>query len=458
MEPDGTPRCSATSPGRRPSAPPLRGVRQPHRPTASASRRSPPPAGSTRSTRRGRYPGCRQQPRLPFAVAATGPRGMRVAARHGATWVTTGPRDRRASTDEGVAADPRSDRAARAGVRREGRDPRRSIGWCSPASPSTAACSRPDAFADTAERYAEAGVTDLVVHWPRDTALRRRHRGVRARSSADGIRAMLSSVRGHSVRVSAEGGHVDTVSRGSSPWSPAAAPAWAASWWCSSPPRAARSPRATCTLDAWPTPSRRAEKARAGGHPRHRRTRATWPTKATCTRFRDEVLAEHDTDHVNLVFNNAGIGGGGSFVTGDREPSGTAPSASAGAASTTAAAPSCRCSSRATRATSSTPAASTGSGRRSARASPHRLQRGEVRGEGLLRGAARGLPRQRAAREGRGRDAGPHRHRHRASTAARSTAATERRTVPADELAAVRGRVALGHRTPTSSATTTCAA
>jgi NAD(P)-dependent dehydrogenase (short-subunit alcohol dehydrogenase family) len=35
-------------------------------------------------------------------------------------------------------------------------------------------------------------------------------------------------------------------------------------------------------------------------------------------RFRDEVLVEHDTDHVNLVFNNAGIGGGGSFVTGSR--------------------------------------------------------------------------------------------------------------------------------------------
>jgi NAD(P)-dependent dehydrogenase (short-subunit alcohol dehydrogenase family) len=34
-------------------------------------------------------------------------------------------------------------------------------------------------------------------------------------------------------------------------------------------------------------------------------------------RFRDEVLAEHDTDHVNLLFNNAGIAGGGSFVTGD---------------------------------------------------------------------------------------------------------------------------------------------
>jgi hypothetical protein len=35
--------------------------------------------------------------------------------------------------------------------------------------------------------------------------------------------------------------------------------------------------------------------------------------------FRDEVLASHDTDHVHLLFNNAGIGGGGSFLTDPRE-------------------------------------------------------------------------------------------------------------------------------------------
>ncbi|MBA2608407.1 MAG: SDR family NAD(P)-dependent oxidoreductase [Actinobacteria bacterium] len=34
--------------------------------------------------------------------------------------------------------------------------------------------------------------------------------------------------------------------------------------------------------------------------------------------FRDEVMADHDTDYVNLVFNNAGVGGGGGFVAGDR--------------------------------------------------------------------------------------------------------------------------------------------
>ena len=35
--------------------------------------------------------------------------------------------------------------------------------------------------------------------------------------------------------------------------------------------------------------------------------------------FRDAVLHRHDTEHINLLFNNAGIGGGGEFVAGDRE-------------------------------------------------------------------------------------------------------------------------------------------
>lgn len=35
-------------------------------------------------------------------------------------------------------------------------------------------------------------------------------------------------------------------------------------------------------------------------------------------RFRDEVLDQHDTDHVTMLFNNAGIGGGGSMVVDDR--------------------------------------------------------------------------------------------------------------------------------------------
>src|SRR5271170_3299006 len=36
-------------------------------------------------------------------------------------------------------------------------------------------------------------------------------------------------------------------------------------------------------------------------------------------RFRDELLAEHASDHVDLVFSNAGAGGGESFVESERE-------------------------------------------------------------------------------------------------------------------------------------------
>jgi NAD(P)-dependent dehydrogenase (short-subunit alcohol dehydrogenase family) len=41
--------------------------------------------------------------------------------------------------------------------------------------------------------------------------------------------------------------------------------------------------------------------------------------EADVLRFRDEVLDQHASDHVDLVFSNAGIGGGGSFVKDSRE-------------------------------------------------------------------------------------------------------------------------------------------
>jgi NAD(P)-dependent dehydrogenase (short-subunit alcohol dehydrogenase family) len=41
--------------------------------------------------------------------------------------------------------------------------------------------------------------------------------------------------------------------------------------------------------------------------------------EAQVLRFRDEVLAQHGRDHVHLVFNNAGAGGGSSFVNDSRE-------------------------------------------------------------------------------------------------------------------------------------------
>jgi NAD(P)-dependent dehydrogenase (short-subunit alcohol dehydrogenase family) len=40
--------------------------------------------------------------------------------------------------------------------------------------------------------------------------------------------------------------------------------------------------------------------------------------EAQVLRFRDEVQKQQDTDHVNLLFNNAGIGGGGSMIANSR--------------------------------------------------------------------------------------------------------------------------------------------
>ena len=41
--------------------------------------------------------------------------------------------------------------------------------------------------------------------------------------------------------------------------------------------------------------------------------------EAQVLRFRDELLAGHASDHVDLVFSNAGIGGGSSFISDSRE-------------------------------------------------------------------------------------------------------------------------------------------
>ncbi|MFI6344907.1 LLM class flavin-dependent oxidoreductase [Streptomyces sp. NPDC050560] len=115
-------------------------------------------------------PGCVQRPRLPFAVAATGPRGLRVAARHGQAWVTTG--DWRLNE---TGTPQESLRAVRGQVERlgaaleaEGRDPAGVAkilltGFTpEPAAPFASV----DAFVDYAGRYAEAGVDEIVIHWP----------------------------------------------------------------------------------------------------------------------------------------------------------------------------------------------------------------------------------------------------------------------------------------------------
>jgi alkanesulfonate monooxygenase SsuD/methylene tetrahydromethanopterin reductase-like flavin-dependent oxidoreductase (luciferase family) len=115
------------------------------------------------------HPGCVQQPRIPFAIAATGPRGMRLAVRHADCWVTTGDRS-------GATAVPARAGAAivRAQITRleaecaeAGRDPSRLRRMVLSGAELDAGLASRDAFEDTLGRYAEAGVTDFVVHWPR---------------------------------------------------------------------------------------------------------------------------------------------------------------------------------------------------------------------------------------------------------------------------------------------------
>jgi alkanesulfonate monooxygenase SsuD/methylene tetrahydromethanopterin reductase-like flavin-dependent oxidoreductase (luciferase family) len=115
------------------------------------------------------YPGCLQRPRIPFAIAATGRRGMQLAAAHGDTWVTTGDRvaDRPLPADAGVKVVRGQMARLDEACVQAGRDPaslRRLVltGPCLDGGLTSL-----DAFRHTIGVYAAAGVTDLVVHWPR---------------------------------------------------------------------------------------------------------------------------------------------------------------------------------------------------------------------------------------------------------------------------------------------------
>ncbi|QBJ91342.1 LLM class flavin-dependent oxidoreductase [Streptomyces seoulensis] len=115
-------------------------------------------------------PGCVQEPRLPFAVAATGPRGLRLAARYGQAWVTTGdPKLFEAGTPEQSVPAVEgqigrlTEACAEIGRDVAGMDKIMLTGF----TPDRA---RPldsvDAFVDFAGRYAALGITELVIHWP----------------------------------------------------------------------------------------------------------------------------------------------------------------------------------------------------------------------------------------------------------------------------------------------------
>ncbi len=113
-------------------------------------------------------PGCLQRPRIPFAVAATGPRGLRLAARHGQGWVTTGdPKLFTTGTpDESLAAVRGQIARLEAACAEAGRDAAEldkiMLTGFTPDRPLDSF----EAFTDFAGRHAEAGIDELVLHWP----------------------------------------------------------------------------------------------------------------------------------------------------------------------------------------------------------------------------------------------------------------------------------------------------
>ncbi|MDJ0343076.1 LLM class flavin-dependent oxidoreductase [Streptomyces sp. H10-C2] len=113
-------------------------------------------------------PGCVQQPRIPFAVAATGPRGLKLAARHGQAWVTTGDPKLFETGTPAQSLEAIRGQLAKLGTAcaEIGRDvaelDKIMLTGFTPDRPLDSF----DAFIDFAGRHAELGIDEIVVHWP----------------------------------------------------------------------------------------------------------------------------------------------------------------------------------------------------------------------------------------------------------------------------------------------------
>ncbi len=113
-------------------------------------------------------PGCVQRPRVPFYVAATGPRGLRLAAEYGQGWVTYG--DARGPAEVPVEQAPAVIAAQLAKLTAACEAQGRDVAELQKVLLQGSTAERPlvslDAFVDWAGRYQEIGITELVIHWP----------------------------------------------------------------------------------------------------------------------------------------------------------------------------------------------------------------------------------------------------------------------------------------------------
>lgn len=111
-------------------------------------------------------PGCVQQPRVPFVVAANGPRSLALAARYGQGWVTTGGGPA-PSLDDWWRVVGESARRFDEALIAAGREPSTVDRYVSLDACGTFSLSSVDFFTDCAGRAAELGFTDILTHWPR---------------------------------------------------------------------------------------------------------------------------------------------------------------------------------------------------------------------------------------------------------------------------------------------------
>lgn len=117
------------------------------------------------------HPGCVQRPRVPFAVAAAGPRALGLTARFADTWITAGApgrfdavpyresvgvlKDQLGALDDACAA--------------AGRDPATLNRLLVTGAQVGGVLDSVESFVDATGVFAELGFTDLLVHWPRDS-------------------------------------------------------------------------------------------------------------------------------------------------------------------------------------------------------------------------------------------------------------------------------------------------
>ncbi len=112
-------------------------------------------------------PGCVQQPRLPFVVAANGPRAMRVVARHGQGWVTTGVTPPDAGESSWWAALPDACSRLDEALDAQGRAPSSLQRYLSVDSSGAFGLDSVEHLRDVLGRADALGFDEVVVHRPR---------------------------------------------------------------------------------------------------------------------------------------------------------------------------------------------------------------------------------------------------------------------------------------------------